>query len=143
MKTRAVPLLCAVAVLLALVLGYAALQNRYTFTLSEGENGIKTEQIQPVFRTVEVRSDCDTDVVFTDVETGQRYTIGYITPGMSEKIQLEKNSWYRVEGRRQSDDRSGSCQGGLSRGADAPAYSPGQSLHKKQKTNPGAQNPAS
>ena len=98
MKTRAVPLLCAVAVLLALVLGYAALQNRYTFTLSEGENGIRTEQIQPVFRTVEVRSDCDTDVVFTDVETGQRYTIGYITPGMSEKIQLEKNSWYRVEG---------------------------------------------
>ena len=98
MKTRAVPLLCAVAVLLALVLGYAALQNRYTFTLSEGENGIKTEQIQPVFRTVEVRSDCDTDVVFTDVETGQRYTIGYITSGVSEKIQLEKNSWYRVEG---------------------------------------------
>ena len=98
MKTRAVPLLCAVAVLLALALGYASLQNRYTFTLSEGENGIKTEQIQPVFRTVEVRSDCDTDVVFTDVETGQRYTIGYITPGMSEKIQLEKNSWYRVEG---------------------------------------------
>ena len=98
MKTRAVPLLCAVAVLLVLVLGYAVLQNRYTFTLSEGENGIKTEQIQPVFRTVEVRSDCDTDVVFTDVETGQRYTIGYITPGVSEKIQLEKNSWYRVEG---------------------------------------------
>ena len=98
MKTRAVPLLCAVAVLLALVLGYAALQNRYTFTLSAGENGIKTEQIQPVFRTVEVRSDCDTDVVFTDVETGQRYTIGYITSGVSEKIQLEKNSWYRVEG---------------------------------------------
>lgn len=98
MKTRAVLLLCAVAVLLALVLGYAALQNRYTFTLSEGENGIKTEQIQPVFRTVEVRSDCDTDVVFTDVETGQRYTIGYITSGVSEKIQLEKNSWYRVEG---------------------------------------------
>ena len=98
MKTRAIPLLCAVAVLLALALGYAALQNRYTFTLSEGENGIKTEQIQPVFRTVEVRSDCDTDVVFTDVETGQRYTIGYITPGMSEKIQLEKNSRYRVEG---------------------------------------------
>lgn len=98
MKTRAVPLLCAVAVLLAVVLGYATLQNRYTFTLSEGENGIKTEQIQPVFGTVEVHSDCDTDVVFTDVETGQRYTIGYITSGVSEKIQLEKNSWYRVEG---------------------------------------------
>lgn len=43
--------------------------------------------------------DSDTDVVFTDVETGERYIIGYITHGVTEKIKLEKDRWYKVEGR--------------------------------------------
>ena len=56
------------------------------------------EQIQPVFGVVRVSGDCDTDVVFTDVETGKTYTIGYITSGVSEKIKLEKGKWYTVAG---------------------------------------------
>lgn len=31
-------------------------------------------------------------------ETGKQYIIGYITHGMTEKIKLEKNKWYKVEG---------------------------------------------
>lgn len=48
------------------------------------------EQIQPVFGVVRVSGDCDTDVVFTDVETGKTYTIGYITSGVSEKNKVTK-----------------------------------------------------
>ena len=98
MKTRTVLLSCAAAVLAVVAFGYIALQIRYTFTLSENKNGIRAEQVQPLLGTVKVSSDCDTDVVFTDMETGERYAIGYLTPGMSEKIALEKGSWYRVEG---------------------------------------------
>lgn len=59
---------------------------------------IKSEQIQPLFGTVKVSGDCDTDVVFTDIETGERYVVGYITSGVSEKIKLEKGKWYTVAG---------------------------------------------
>ena len=38
------------------------------------------------------------DVVFTDIETGEQYIIGYITHGVTEKINLEKDKWYKVEG---------------------------------------------
>ena len=60
--------------------------------------GVKAEQIQPLFGTVRVSGDSDTDVVFTDVETGEKYTIGYITHGMTEKIKLERGRWYSVAG---------------------------------------------
>ena len=42
--------------------------------------------------------DCDTDVVFTDVETGEKYRIGYITQGVTERIKLERGKWYKVAG---------------------------------------------
>ena len=42
--------------------------------------------------------DCDTAVIFTDIETGETYTVGYITSGVSEKIKLQKGKWYTVEG---------------------------------------------
>ena len=38
------------------------------------------------------------DVVFTDIETGEKYVIEYITSGVSEKIKLEKGKWYTVVG---------------------------------------------
>ena len=91
-------ILCAAVVFLAVILGYSAMQRKHTFTLSNGEGSMKSEQIQPVFGTVKVSGDKDTDVVFTDVETGEKYTIGYITQGMTEKINLEMGKWYRVEG---------------------------------------------
>ena len=58
----------------------------------------KAEQIQPVFGTVQVSSSCDTAVVFTDTETGETYEIGYLTPGIREKIRLRRGRWYTVTG---------------------------------------------
>ena len=48
------------------------------FTLSGGEI-VKSEQIQPVGGKVKVTGTADTDVVFTDIESGETYVIGYIT----------------------------------------------------------------
>ncbi len=102
MKRKWLVPLVMVAIVLAAGLGYTNFQNAHTFTLSNGENGsgagIKTEQIQPVFHTVTVSVDTDTDVKFTDIETGRSYTIGYITNGMSEKIKLNQGKWYTVTG---------------------------------------------
>ena len=97
MKAKRI-ILCAAIVFLAGILIYSAMQKKHTFTLSNGEGSVKAEQIQPLFGTVKVSGDKDTDVVFTDVETGEQYTIGYITQGMTEKINLEMGKWYRVEG---------------------------------------------
>ena len=90
--------LCAIVAFLAVLLICSSIRKRHTFTLSHSEGTIKAEQIQPLRGTVKVSGDCDTDVVFTDVETGKQYIIGYITHGMTEKIKLEKNKWYKVEG---------------------------------------------
>ncbi|MCI8610148.1 MAG: hypothetical protein HFE73_10930 [Firmicutes bacterium] len=92
-------ILCFIVIFMAAILCYNGIQKTYTFTLAENHGTtIKAEQIQPLFGTVKVSGDCDTDVVFTDTETGERYTIGYITSGLSEKIKLEKDRWYTVEG---------------------------------------------
>lgn len=32
------------------------------------------------------------------IDSAKQYIIGYITHGMTEKIKLEKNKWYKVEG---------------------------------------------
>ena len=77
---------------------YYFIQNKHTFTLANEEGTIKSEQIQPIFGTVKVRGDRDTNVVFTDVETGEEYVIGYITHGVSDTIKLEKGKWYTVAG---------------------------------------------
>ena len=37
-------------------------------------------------------------MLFTDIETGEQYIIGYITHGITEKIRLERGKWYKVEG---------------------------------------------
>ena len=60
---------------------------------------LKSEQIQPVFGSVKVWSDQDTDVWFTDAESPDvRFQIGYITPGMSETVKLQRGRWYLVHG---------------------------------------------
>ena len=96
MKTRKFAL-CLAAVFLVAI--YINIQRSHTFTLSDDEGTIKTEQIQPLWGTVKVSGDCDTDVVFTDVETGEKYKIGYITQGVTERIKLERGKWYKVVGR--------------------------------------------
>ena len=81
------------------VLFYTGVNKTHTFTLTDnGTGGIHQEQIQPLFGTVKVSGDCDTDVVFTDAETGETFTVGYITQGLSEKIKLQRNKWYNVSG---------------------------------------------
>ena len=52
----------------------------------------------PVSGNVKITSTADTDVVFTDIESGETYVIGYITSGVGETIKLERGKWYRVEG---------------------------------------------
>ena len=95
MKTRRFALCLATVFLVAI---YINIQRSHTFTLSNDEGTIKTEQIQPLWGTVKVSGDSDTDVVFTDIETGEHHIIGYITHGVTEKINLEKDKWYKVEG---------------------------------------------
>ena len=95
MKTRKFALCLATVFLVAI---YINIQRSHTFTLSNDEGTIKTEQIQPLWGTVKVSGDCDTEVVFTDVETGEKYRIGYITQGVTERIKLERGKWYKVAG---------------------------------------------
>lgn len=90
---------CLTVIFSVFVLFYASIQKTHSFMLeTDDDTAMKSEQIQPVFWTVKVSSDCDTNVVFTDVETGEIYTIVYITTGVSEKIKLKKGKWYTVEG---------------------------------------------
>ena len=88
MKTRRFALCLATVFLVAI---YINIQRSHTFTLSNDEGNIKTEQIQPLWGTVKVSGDCDTEVVFTDVETGEKYRI-------TERIKLERGKWYKVAG---------------------------------------------
>lgn len=90
--------LCAIAIFLLGISVSFNLQNKHTFTLADADGITKSEQVQPLFGTVQVRGDRDTDVVFTDMETGEEYVIGYITNGVSETIKLEKGKWYTVKG---------------------------------------------
>ncbi len=78
------------------LLCHTVFQKKHTFTLSVQENRI-AEQIQPLRKTIRVTADRDTDVRFMDMETGKEYTIGYLTPGLTEQITLEKGKWYTVE----------------------------------------------
>ena len=90
--------LCAIVAFLIVLLICSNIQKKHTITLSNGEGTIKAEQIQPLWGTVKVSGDCDTEVVFTDVETGEKYRIGYITQGVTERIKLERGKWYKVAG---------------------------------------------
>ena len=77
------------------------LRTEYTFTLTENtfaDSNLKTEQIQPITGRITVSGTHDTDVTFTDVETGEQYYIGYITHGLSTSTALKKGRWYHVHG---------------------------------------------
>ncbi len=72
MNRKRWPILCAIALFAVAILVYANFQKKHTFVLANDEGMIKSEQIQPLFGTVKVSGDCDTDVVFTDMETGEK-----------------------------------------------------------------------
>ena len=72
MKTRKFAL-CLAAVFLVII--YINIQRSHTFTLSDDEGTIKTEQIQPLWGTVKVSGDCDTDVVFIVLSSFERVKV--------------------------------------------------------------------
>lgn len=91
--------LCLIFLILIAGVVFVKNQKAHEFTLAHNvHSNLKSEQIQPLSDTISVSGDFDTDVVFTDIETDKTYTIGYITHGVSEKINLEKGKWYTVEG---------------------------------------------
>lgn len=93
---RAVGVAIPLAVLI-IGISYNSYIKMHTFILS-GDERVKSEQIQPVTGSVKVTGTADTDVVFTDIESGETYAIGYITSGTGGTIKLERGKWYRVEG---------------------------------------------
>ena len=93
---RAVGVAIPLAVLI-IGISYNSYIKMHTFTHS-GDERVKSEQIQPVTGSVKVTGTADTDVVFTDIESGETYAIGYITSGTGGTIKLERGKWYRVEG---------------------------------------------
>ena len=96
-KTVILSSLILVLVIAATVFAGVMRSHTFTFDAVDG-TAIRSEEIQPLFGTVRVSGDQDTSVVFTDVETGEKYTIGYITNGVTEKIKLQPGRWYTVEG---------------------------------------------
>ena len=94
MKKKMILILVVLMVILLMGLGYSKFKSAHTFTLSEESD----EEIQPLFGVVRVYGTQDTDVVFIDAENPENtYQIGYITPGMSETIKLERGKWYKVQ----------------------------------------------
>ncbi len=87
----------ALIIIIASLLGGCGSVRSHSFTIS-GEERLKSEEIEPLADTVRVFGTKDTDVIFTDVLTGECFTIGYLTPGVSESIHLERGKWYKVEG---------------------------------------------
>ena len=83
--------------ILVIGISYNSYVKIHTFTLS-GNETMKNEQIQPISGSVKVTGNADTDVVFTDIESGETYVIGYVTSGAGDTIKLKRGKWYRVEG---------------------------------------------
>lgn len=95
-KRLFIPLAALAAAALAL---HFWLHLAHTVTLTNREGtGLKEEEIQPLTGKVQATGDQDPHVVFTDLETGETYTIPYLTPGTGETVRLERGKWYRVEG---------------------------------------------
>lgn len=86
----------AIVAIVLCALAWSSFQQMHSCTLSGGT--LKSEQIQPILGTVTVSGTADTDVIFTDVDSGEKYVIGYITQGVREKIRLETGHWYSVQG---------------------------------------------
>ena len=106
MKTRRFAL-CLAAVFLVAI--YINIQRSHTFTLSNDEGTIKTEQIQPLWGTVKVSGDSDTDVPCMKlVKSHGGQSIAVYNPQRNSnpaKRLLEEN---RVNFIRSADYRSGS-----------------------------------
>ena len=81
---RAVGVIIPLAVLI-IGISYNSYIKMHTFTLS-GDERVKSEQIQPVTGRVKVTGTTDTDVVFTDIESGETYL--KVTLLLEQAVQL-------------------------------------------------------
>ena len=87
-------IIIAIIVIVIGMISFIKFKNAHTFTLTN----LEAEEIQPILGTIRVSGTQDTDVWFIDVENPEnRFQIGYITPGISETIKLEKGKWYKIE----------------------------------------------
>ena len=88
------PIIVAILIIIIGAGFFFQYRSSHTFTLTN----LDVQEIQPVSGTIRVSGTQDTDVWFIDVENPEnKVQIGYITPGMSETIKLEREKWYRVE----------------------------------------------
>lgn len=88
------PIIVAIVIIVIGAGFFFQYRSTHTFTLTD----LDAEEIQPVLGIIKVSGTQDTDVWFVDIENPEnRFQIGYITPGMSETIKLERGKWYRVE----------------------------------------------
>ena len=77
--------------ILIIGISYNSYVKMHTFTLS-GSGRVKSEQIQPVNGSVKVTGTADTDVVFTDIESGETYVIGTLLPEQEKKLNLKEEN---------------------------------------------------
>ena len=92
-------LACIALVFVIACIAAVGVLRAHTFTLAtEDGTAVKTEEIRPLVGKVRVSGDRDTSVVFTDVETGETRTVGYITQGVTETVRLQTGHWHTVEG---------------------------------------------
>ena len=91
---KCLPIIVVIVLVIIAAAFFFQYRSSHTFTLTD----LESKEIQPVLGTVRVSGTQDTDVWFVDVENPEnKFQIGYITPGMSETIKLERGKWYRVE----------------------------------------------
>lgn len=83
--------------ILLIGISYNSYIKMHTFTLS-GDGIMKNEQIQPISKNVKVTGTADTDVLFTDIESGKTYVMNSVTCETGETIRLKKGKWYWVQG---------------------------------------------
>lgn len=98
-QNRILAVLGAALVLAVLVLVGSThlIDQRYTVTMSSAD---PTWRIEPVLGTIEVSGARDTDVTFMDVDDSRKiYTLDSVTPGIAQKVQLERGHRYIVQGR--------------------------------------------
>jgi len=79
-------------------IAFSGVMKHYSFTCGNYGTDVTTEMISPLFNTVYISGDTDTDVIFTNVKTGETINAGYITLGMGTKIHLENGEWYTIDG---------------------------------------------
>lgn len=90
--------LCAIVAFLAVLLICSSIRKRHTFTLSNSEGTLSCFNISKDNIRIAIATYFYSSPKWLYLFCFYCTIIGYITHGMTEKIKLEKNKWYKVEG---------------------------------------------